>query len=159
MESFAQTLQASAFARWIGESGSLLGYPLFLFLHSLGLATIAGLNAGMNLRILGLAPGMRLAPMVRLFPVMWIAFLATVVSGIALLVADATTKLAQPVFYVKLLFVGLGVVTMQLMKSRVFDDPQVDDRPFTSSARTLAILSLIFWLGATISGRLIAYLV
>ena len=156
---FAQTLQQSAFARWIGESGSLLGYPMFLFLHSLGLATIAGLNGGINLRVLGLAPGLKLAPMVRLFPVMWVAFAATVVSGLALLAADAVTKLAQPVFYVKLLFIALGLVTMQVMKSRVLREPQVDERPFPGTARMLAILSLLFWTGATIAGRLIAYLV
>lgn len=155
----AQQLQQSAFARWIGESGSLLGYPFFLFLHSLGLATIAGLNAGINLRVLGIAPGLRLAPMVRLYPVMWIAFAMTVVSGLALLAADATTKLAQPVFYIKLLFIALGLATMQVMKGRVLRDPQVDERPFTSTARTLALLSLAFWTGATIAGRLIAYLV
>jgi len=155
---FAQTLQQTALAKWIGESGSLLGYPLFLFLHTLGLATIAGLNAGIDLRILGMAPALKLAPMVRFYPVMWIAFVMTVVSGLALLIADATTKLGQPVFYVKLLLVFAAVITMQVMRRRVFDDPQLDDRPFTSTARTLAMTSLVLWIGATIAGRLIAYL-
>lgn len=156
---FAQQLQQTALARWIGESGSLLGYPMFLFLHTLGLATIAGLNAGITLRILGMAPTVKLAPMVRFYPLMWTAFVITVISGLALLIADAAGKLGQPVFYVKLLFVALGVTTMQLMKTRVFRDPQLDERPFPGIARTLAVLSLLFWIGATISGRLIAYLV
>ena len=156
---FAQQLQQTALAKWIGESGSLLGYPLLLFLHTLGLATIAGLNAGINLRILGMAPAVTLAPMARFYPVMWAAFAMTVVSGLGLLVADAATKLAQPIFYVKLLFVGLAVVTMQLIKSRVLDDPQLDDRRLAGTARTLAFVSLLLWIAATISGRLIAYLV
>ena len=29
---------------WVRESGSLLGYPAILFLHTIGLATVAGLN-------------------------------------------------------------------------------------------------------------------
>jgi hypothetical protein len=156
---FAQQLQQTALARWIGESGSLLGYPLFLFLHTLGLATIAGLNAGINLRILGVAPGLKLGPMVRLYPTMWIAFVITVISGLALLIADATTKLAQPVFYMKLLFVGLAVVVMQLIRTRILADQQLDDRPPGGNARMLAVTSLLLWIGATISGRLIAYLV
>jgi hypothetical protein len=156
---FAQQLQQTALAKWIGESGSLLGYPLFLFLHTIGLATIAGLNAGINLRILGMAPGVKLAPMVRFYPVMWLAFAITVFSGLALLIADATTKLAQPIFYVKLLLVLLAVVTMQVMKTSVFADPQLDERPFPARARTLAMTSLLLWIGATIAGRLIAYLV
>ena len=156
---FAQQLQQTALARWIGESGSLLGYPLLLFLHTLGLATIAGLNAGIDLRILGIAPGIKLAPMVRFYPTMWLAFVITVISGLGLLIADATTKLAQPVLYVKLLLVLLAVVTMQMMKTRVFADPQLDERPFPARARTLAVTSLLLWIGATIAGRLIAYLV
>src|SRR5918992_5407134 len=102
---FAQTLQQTALARWIGESGSLWGYPTILFLHTLGLATLAGLSAGINLRILGFARTLPLAPMVRFYPTMWAAFAVAAVSGIALLIADATTKLAQTVFWVKLFFV------------------------------------------------------
>ena len=155
---FAQQLQQTAIARWLGESGSLFGYPMFLFLHTLGLATIAGLNAGINLRLLGIAPGMKVAPMVRFYPLMWIAFVITVISGLALLVTDATTRLGQTIFYVKLLFVLLAVVTMQIIRSRVLSDPQLDERPFPAIAKTLAITSLLLWVAATIAGRLIAYL-
>jgi hypothetical protein len=158
MESFAQMLQQTALARWISESGALYGYPLLLFLHTMGLATIAGLNAGITMRILGVAPGLTLAPMVRFYPLMWIAFALTVVSGIGLLLQDAVTRLGQTVFYVKLLFVALGVVTLQIMKTRVFGDPELDRRPFTSTARMLAVTSLALWMGAIIAGRLIAYL-
>jgi hypothetical protein len=155
---FAQALQQTALARWIGESGSLWGYPTILFLHTLGLATLAGLSAGIDLRILGLAPALPLAPMVRLFPTMWAAFAIAAVSGTALLIADATTKLAQPVFWAKLLFVFLAVGNLWIMRKRVFGDPLLDQRPITSNARMLAVTSLVFWIAATIAGRLIAYL-
>jgi hypothetical protein len=155
---FAQALQQTAIARWIGESGSLWGYPTILFLHTLGLATLAGLSAGIDLRILGLAPALPLAPMVRLFPTMWAAFAIAAVSGTALLIADATTKLAQPVFWAKLLFVFLAVGNLWIMRKRVFGDPLLDQRPITSNARMLAVTSLVFWIAATIAGRLIAYL-
>jgi hypothetical protein len=155
---FAQALQDTALARWIGESGSLWGYPTILFLHTLGLATLAGLNAGIDLRILGLAPALPLSPMVRLFPTMWAAFVVAAASGTALLIADATTKLAQPVFWAKLLFVLLAVVNMQMIRTRVFNDPMLDQRPLGGNARTLAVTSLVFWIAATIAGRLIAYI-
>jgi hypothetical protein len=159
MESFAQTLQQSAIAQWISGSGALYGYPLFLFLHTLGLATIAGLNAGINLRILGMAPAVKLAPMVRFFPVMWFAFVITVISGVALLLSDPVTRLGQVIFYVKLLLVLLAVINMDLIRRRVFTDPQIDDRPFAPAARTLAASSMVLWIAATLAGRLIAYLV
>ncbi len=155
---FAQALQDTALARWIGESGSLWGYPSILFLLTLGLATLAGLNAGIDLRILGLAPALPLSPMVRLFPTMWAAFVVAAASGTALLIADATTKLAQPVFWAKLLFVLLAVVNMQMIRTRVFNDPMLDQRPLGGNARTLAVTSLVFWIAATIAGRLIAYI-
>ena len=155
---FAEALQQTALARWIGESGSLWGYPTILFLHTLGLATLAGVNAGIDLRILGLAPALPLAPMVRLFPTMWAAFVVAAATGTALLIADATTKLAQPVFWAKLLFVALAVVNLQMIRTRVFGDPLLDQRPITSNARMLAFSSLILWIAATIAGRLIAYI-
>jgi hypothetical protein len=155
---FAQQLQQTALARFVGESGSLLGYPTILFLHTLGLATVAGLAAGIDLRVLGLAPAVRLGPMIRLYPLMWAAFVIATLSGIALLIADATTKLTQTVFYIKLLLVALAVITMQLMRTRVLRDPMVDERPLDSSAKMLAAASLVLWIGATIAGRLIAYI-
>jgi hypothetical protein len=155
---FAEMLQQTAFARWIGESGSLWGYPTILFLHTLSLATLAGVSAGINLRILGIAPAVPLAPMVRFYPLMWTAFAVSAASGTSLLIADATTKLAQTVFWVKLFFVLLAVINLQMIRKRVFGDPLLDQRPITSNARLLAATSMVFWLGATIAGRLIAYL-
>jgi hypothetical protein len=39
----------------------------------------------------------------------------------------------------------------------VFRDPLIDKVPPSRIAKTLAITSLIFWLGAITSGRLLAY--
>jgi hypothetical protein len=155
---FAQMLQQTALARWIGESGSLWGYPTILFLHTFGLTALAGLSAAISLRILGLAPALPLAPMVRFFPLMWAAFAIAAASGTGLLIADATTRLAQTVFWVKLLFVLLAMVNLQMIRTRVFRDPLLDQRPITGHARTLAATSLAFWIAATIAGRLIAYI-
>jgi hypothetical protein len=47
---------------------------------------------------------------------------------------------------------------MQMLRTRVFGDPLLDQRPLGSSARTLAITSMVFWVAATIAGRLIAYI-
>jgi hypothetical protein len=155
---FAQMLQQTAFARWIGESGSLWGYPTILFLHTLSLATLAGVSAGINLRILGMAPALPLAPMVRFYPLMWTAFGVSAASGLSLLIADATTKLAQTVFWVKLFFVLLAIVNLQVIRKRVFGDPLLDQRPIAANARLLAATSLVFWIAATVAGRLIAYI-
>ena len=158
MDPFLESLQQSAIARFVGESGSLWGYPTILFLHTLGLATVAGVNAAVALRLLGFGRSVPIEPLDRLFPIMWLGFIVSALSGLALLVTDPVTRLHQTVFYVKLLFVALGVVNMQMMRNRVFRGPAVSSGVLPSSARTLAVASLFFWIGATTAGRLIAYL-
>jgi hypothetical protein len=40
----------------------------------------------------------------------------------------------------------------------VFNQPDVDARPLPQGARGLALASIVFWIGATTAGRLMAYL-
>ena len=155
---FILQLQHSAVMDWVRESGSLLGYPTILFLHTLGLATVAGLNGAIDLRLLGVAAKVPLSSLTRFFPFIWLAFGLTAVTGVILLIADAEAKLASPVFYVKLVFIMLALINLHLLKRRVFADPNVDTHPLTSQARMLALSSLVFWVGATTAGRLMAYL-
>jgi len=158
MDAFLESIQQSGFARFVGESGSIWGYPTILFLHTLGLGAVAGLSAGVDLRLLGFAKGIPLAPLDKLFSIMWWGFAISAASGTALLVADPVTKLHQVVFYVKLLFVALGVISMQMIRNRVFRANSFADDVVPAPAKRLAILSLVFWIGATTAGRLIAYL-
>jgi len=155
---FLQQVEQLGFLVWVREGGSILGYPLILFLHTLGLGTIAGLNGAIDLRILGLAPQVRLAPLVRLFPIIWLAFAVTALSGTTLLLAAASTKLVSPVFYVKMVFVALALVNLQFLKTRVLARAGVDTQPLAGGARVLAVTSLFLWCAATMAGRLMAYL-
>lgn len=155
---FLSQLEQSGFATWVREGGSIWSYPTILFAHTLGLATLAGLSAGLDLRILGFAPRVPLAPLQRLYPLMWTAFGVTAASGVALLVADATTRLTSPVFYIKMVFVALAVVNLQVLKNQVFARPSGDNSPLGGGVKVLAITSLLFWIAATTAGRLMAYL-
>ena len=155
---FILRLEQSGFAAWVREGGSLWSYPAILFCHTIGLATLSGVNAGIDLRLLGFGRRIPLAPLRTLFPLMWFAFAITAASGSALLVADMSARLNSPIFYVKLLFVALALVTMQLIKRSVFNVKDIDDRALPSNARVLAVASIAFWIAATTAGRLMAYL-
>ena len=155
---FIKQLEQSGFVTWVREGGSLWGYPAVLFLHTIGLGTVAGVNAGIDLRILGFAPKVPLSPLAKLFPLIWAAFGATAVSGTILLLTDATAKLSSPVFYVKMAFIALALINLQQLKTRVLLDPHVDTRPVSTHARILALTSLVLWIAATTAGRLMAYL-
>ena len=158
--SFLLSLENSAFGTWVRESSSLWAYPTILFLHTVGLGFLVGLNAAIDLRILGVARKLPLAPMEAFYKIMWAAFWINALSGSALLIADATTKLTNPVFYIKMAFVALAVINMVVIRRRVFGNPSLDLSPLERSsggAKLLAVLSLVFWTGAITAGRLMAY--
>jgi hypothetical protein len=72
-------------------------------------------------------------------------------------VADATTKLTTPDFYIKMAFVFAGLFVLIRMRRRIFDDPKLDQAPVTGHAKMLAWASLACWFGAITAGRLLAY--
>ena len=154
---FLQSLEDTGFAVWVRESGSLWSFPGILLIHTYGMAVVVGIIAAIDLRILGFAPALPLAPIKQFLPWVWTAFWINAVTGTMLLVADATTKMTNPDFGIKMGFIVLAVINQRLIEKRVLDNPQVDRVPFSQHAKRLAALSLVFWLGAITAGRLLAY--
>lgn len=158
MTSFLTTLEELKFSIWVRESGSIWAYPTILFTHTIGMAMVAGLSAAIDLRLLGFASKVAIRPLERLYPLIWLGFALNLVSGSILLVADATTKLTNPDFYVKMVFVFGGVALLAVMRNRIFRSVALDKEPLPASAKRLAFLSLVCWVGAVTAGRLLAYL-
>lgn len=154
---FLLRIEQMGFSTWVRESPSLFAFAGVLLLHTIGMGIVVGISAGIDLRILGLAPELPLAPMEKFMPLLWAGFSVNAVTGVILLAADATTKLTNPDFYIKMAFILLAVINLMLIKARVFSDPLVDQKPPSMNAKMLAITSLVFWLGAIIAGRLMAY--
>lgn len=154
---FLQWLEGTGFSTWVRESPSIFAFPTILLLHTIGMALCVGISAGINFRILGFAPSLRLSPMRKLFPILWFGFWVNAITGTMLVVQDATNKLRNLDFYTKMVFIALALLVLARIKNKVLADPQVDSGPLNSNARTLAYLSLLFWLGAITCGRLLAY--
>ena len=155
---FLTSLEHTAFFAWVRQSPSLWAYPGLLFLHTVGLGLAVGASAAIDLRILGAAPRVSLAPMQRLLPVMWLGFWINAATGAVLFIADATTKLANPAFPYKMGFIALAVMNVFLIKRYVFSDPALNTGPVPLFGKILASTSLFFWIGAITAGRLMAYL-
>lgn len=149
-------IEHTPFCTWVREGSSIFGYYGFLFLHTVGLAIVVGGSGVVDLRLLGVAPAIPMAPLERLFPVIWTGFWINAASGIVLLAADATTKFTNPVFGVKMLLVALSVFVTTRIRRLVFGPSAAATVP--QRARLLAAASLILWTGATTAGRLMAYL-
>jgi len=150
-------IQESGFSQWVRESESLFAFAGILLVHTIGMGFVVGVNATMDLRILGFAPAVRLSALDKFFPVLWLGFWINAITGTILLAADAVHKMSNPDFYVKMIFIALAVVNLRMMKKQVFQDPLIDKVPPSARAKVLAVTSLIFWLGAITSGRLLAY--
>ena len=151
------SLEQLQFSQWLLGSNSIFAYPAFLFMHTVGMAMVAGINAAIDLRLLGVAPAVPIKPLERLYPIMWWGFGINLTTGAALVIADASTKLTNWDFYVKMVFVFGGVAVLYVMRRRVFAYPALDKAPLPASAKPLAWLSLACWIGAVTSGRLLAY--
>jgi len=150
-------LEESGFSTWVRESNSLLAYPLILFLHTVGMAVLAGVSGLIDLRIIGLAPEIQMGSMERLFPVIWGGFWINAITGAILFCPDATTKAVSVVFITKLVFVAVAMVLTVSLKKSVFSDPLASKRPASMNTKAVALASIICWLGAITAGRLLAY--
>ncbi len=158
MMDFLSYLEHMKFSIWVLSSGSVWAYPTILTMHTIGMMIVAGVAGVVDLRLLGVAPSSPIRPLERLYPLMWTGFWINAVTGTTLMIADATTKLTNPDFGVKMIFVFSGVALLKIMRKQVFHDPQLDNGPVPDKAKRLAWLSLICWLGAITAGRLLAYL-
>jgi len=157
MMEFLAKLEQLQFSVWVRESGSLWAFPTVLFLHTLGMSMVAGGNAAIDLVILGIWPKAAIKPLERLLPLIWWGFGINLITGSIMLMIDATTKLTNWDFYVKMSFVFLGLWVLRLMRRRVFDDPELDKGPVPLRAKQLAWASLICWFCVITAGRLLAY--
>ena len=155
---FLSWLEELSFSRWLNESPDVWGYPMFLFMHTLGMSVVAGGSAIVNLAILGIWRRAPLRPLARLFPVLLWGFVVNAVTGVSIFLKDATSYGRNVDFYVKLLFVLAGMWILLRLRRRIFVDPHLDTAPLPPGARLLAWSSLVCWLGAIVCGRLIAYL-
>ena len=153
MHAWLETLQNSPFSQWVVGSDSIWAYPMILTMHTVGLGIVVGSAAILDLRLLGIGPGIPLPEMRRVLPLFWVGFFINLVSGLMLFASEAADKAAQPVFLVKLLLVAIGVVVTSRLKNVAFDV----DIP-QARVRSLAKVSLFVWAGAIVAGRLMAYL-
>lgn len=153
-------VEGTALSTWVRESPSILGFPFILYLHTLGLAMIAGLSSAIALSLLMLRTPPRSALWRQTFRLIWVGLGINVVSGLMLLAAYPAKALTNPVFYAKMLAiaVAVGIVTWleRQLVTRVAHSPAAPAGP-TAAQRRAAVALLALWLIATVTGRLLAY--
>jgi hypothetical protein len=154
---FLQAIEDTGFSTWLRESESPFAFYFILLFHTFGLALLVGANVVVDLRLLGVARAIPLAPLQRLFRPMWAGFAINAVTGILLVIAYPTKSLTNLDFYVKLALIGIALWVMQRLNKRVFGDSALSEEEMISRGARLAKWSLILWFGAITAGRLLAY--
>ena len=157
LPTFLLTIEQSALSVWIRESPSMLAYPLILTAHTIGLACLVGPSVAIDLRVLGVAPGLPLAPLARFSPVTILGLWINTITGVLLLIAYPTKALTDPVFYLKLTFIALALGTALLLRKQVYGRGSASEPSIGARCKMLARFSLVWWLGAITAGKFIEY--
>jgi len=154
---FLEWLQSTPPAIFVAET--LWAYPLFETLHTLGMALLLGSLGLINLRILGYKPELPLVGTLDLLPLAWLGLTINVISGVALFLSDAVYFWSSTTFRIKLSLIVLAGINAFVLSQSVFREARRSGsvRP-GPGIRFAAGSSLVFWIGAIIAGRLIAYL-
>jgi hypothetical protein len=152
MDPWLRWIESTGLSVWINESPSLFAFPGILAAHTIGLGLLAGLNAALDLRLLGVARAIPADAFTRFLPIMWFGLWVNVLTGIALLIAYPTKALTNPVFYLKLTLIAAALVILRslLRRTRI-------QGPAPGHVKVLAVASLVIWAAAITAGRLLAY--
>lgn len=157
--SFFLNMQNSGLGQFVNTFGAT--YPVVESLHVIAVALVFGSIMVVDLRLLGLASVNR--PFTRvgidLLRLTWLGFGLAVITGILLFLPNASSIYQNPNFQIKMVLILLAGVNMAIMELVTAKDVRVwdnDAKPPTG-ARIAGLLSLLFWLGVVVFGRLIGF--
>ena len=152
-------LEASHLAGRIRDS--LYLFPLIESLHVLGLTMVFGTIAIVDLRLLGIAstrrPFTRIATDVLRWT--WLAFALTAVTGALMFITNAGVYYHNVYFRSKMALLALSGVNTLIFERTVLRSIQRWDKDTAAPlfGRTVATLSLLFWISIIFAGRWIGF--
>src|SRR4051812_25302151 len=152
-------LESSAVGVWVHESPSVWAQPTVLTLHTMGMAVLVGACWLLDMRLLGIIRNVPLSAFRWVFRAVAIALAVNVVTGLLLFTARATTWGTALPFLVKIALVVASAATVLPIRNYVLRNETEQGRESSSTARLLAIASIVAWSAAITAGRLLAYLV
>ena len=159
LDPLLKLLQGSALGDLVRSAGYL--YPVLEATHILGIALLVGPAFSFDLRVLGF--GHRVVSVTTaaryLLPISHIGFAIAVVTGIALLSAQATMVAAAEAAPWKFGLLIIACLNVLVFHGGIYRsvDKWSDAAVAPVAACFGAVVSLIAWTGVTFAGRLLAY--
>jgi hypothetical protein len=156
MDPFLAFVEGSDLSTWI-RGDSMLAFPTIITLHTICMGLLAGASTAIDLRILGVAPGIPLPPLQRFYPLMWLALAVNAVTGVLMVIGYPTKQLTNPLFYIKLSLVTLAVWLVYRIGVEVLRVSETGQKAVTGRAKWMAAVSLAAWVSLIVAGRLLEY--
>lgn len=152
-----------AIARWAADVGIARflfwkwGWPINEILHFTGLTLLFGTVALFDLRMLGVARGIRMSALHRMIPFGVLGFALSISSGFMFFVTMPDQYLYNPAFQLKLSAIALAGLNMILFYATTAGAVQTagDDALPPLRARMFGAISLACWLTVIGCGRVI----
>ena len=157
------------FAEWLSQTSlSILIQthnawiiPTIQSLHIIAIGVVLTSVLMINLRILGWAGHDQTLRETtdRFGPWLSWALLVLLVTGISMVVGEPVRALLSFSFWLKMFFVAVGTLIAAILQITLKSNEQHWEQTLVNrrSVRSLAILTLLIWVGIVILGRLIAY--
>ena len=158
-DAWLQPLQDTSWASAISQGASL--FPWLESIHVIGLVTVFGTIAVVDLRLLGWLSLHRNARVMikELTPLTWIGFGIALVTGFLMFASNATKYAANPFFAIKmglLLLAGINLALFHLRSFRHIADWGDHPNP-PYGARAAGAVSLLVWTAIVVMGRWIGF--
>ena len=159
LQSFGRWLEGTDLSHAITRSPWI--WPGGEALHFVGLALLFGVVGALDLRMLGMAKRLPLAVLHRLVPWATFGFGLCLVTGVTFFVGEPLQYIENGVFWLKLLFIALaGLNVLAFYGTGVYRAVEHlgpgEDAP--QSAKAIAALSLVLWLGVMFWGRMLPFI-
>ena len=133
-------------------------HPYLLAGHSIGMGVVVGIIFMLSLRALGYARGIPIEMFAKLAGLGWAGFALNLVTGVLMFMAYAHVLATNWTFDVKMICILAGGLSLWVL-SRSIKAAQLRaaEMVFTRQDKLIAVITMVFWLGAIATGRLIAY--
>jgi uncharacterized membrane protein len=155
----AHSIQSIDFLTTFSES--VLAYPIIMSIHLACIALFGGMILMTNLRLLGLTfNSLTITELVTsLRPWKRVGALVMIATGLLLATSEAEKYAPNPIFWTKMVILGLIGVHSLIFRPIVYNQTEELDQSsvIPTKARVAAILSLVLWTSMFTMGRLIAY--
>lgn len=150
-------LQNTSWAMWLAEGD--YSYPMLLCAHAIGMGIVVGTMFMLSFRVLGFARALPIAAFETMLRLSWFGFALNAASGFLLFSLDGKRLIETWSFQLKIALIVAGGISVWLMWRALRNEPGAlaPGADVAGGTKALAVCTTLFWAGAVISGRLIAY--